>query len=694
MNNQWSTKSYRRWLVDMHIPDWNEKFLSKIDPENYAEMMVLSGTDTAIIYAASCLGICNWPTKSGYMHKQLRGRDLIKELITACRKKDLNIVVYYNIWSRWAYDTHPEWRIVLPNGKGTVENGWRYGLCCPNTGFRDYVAAQLREICEGYDFDGMWIDMIGWFGKICYCDSCRKRFLAETGHELPQIINWDDPVWVKFQRKREEWFAEFAKLVSSTIKNAKPGATVALQHTSIIHGWAGGINYEFTRQSDYLAGDFGGGPLEESAICKLLNGLTQTRPVEFMMPYCENLSHHTTEKPEELLQMEAYAAIANQCCYVLISAVDPEGTLNSADYETGGRIYHEIKRYEKYLTPNAEIMADVAIYWSLPSMMNIALNGTDTKNFKMDLSYYKNIQKIVRTLIDENIAFTIITEKDLTRLDDYKLLILSDVMVMNDNETTAFREFVKKGGNLYASGMTSLYNKHREKQPDFQLADIFGVSFSGKSTDENITYISPAGHLESFWGSCTKEYPLMLNGKQVIVSKRDDSQVLGSITLPYGDSMELNRFGTANSNPPGINTSYPSLIRNRFGKGDVIYCAGPLELQPFTKHRKILSGIFDGMLECRTWKSNAPKPVEIIVFKDEPDSRLIINILNYQETVPPIPVRNIKIKINMDNILPEKLYIVPDEIPVEYQMTENGDLEFTASEVNMYSMYILKYRKK
>ena len=180
--------------------------------------MALAGVDTAIIYAGSCLGICNWPTKYGHMHKQLKGRDILKEIITECRNKGLHVVVYFNIWSRWAYDTHPEWRIILPNGKGTVEDGWRYGLCCPNTLYQKYVLNIIDELSSGYDMDGMWIDMIGWFGKICYCTGCRTKFLAETGKELPRKIDWQNPDWVLFQRKREEWLSAFAEAIVKTAK--------------------------------------------------------------------------------------------------------------------------------------------------------------------------------------------------------------------------------------------------------------------------------------------------------------------------------------------------------------------------------------------------------------------------------------------------------------------------------------------
>ena len=51
-DKKWFQKAYKRILVDMHIPDWNDEFLRDFDPENYADMMQLAGIDTAEIYSS------------------------------------------------------------------------------------------------------------------------------------------------------------------------------------------------------------------------------------------------------------------------------------------------------------------------------------------------------------------------------------------------------------------------------------------------------------------------------------------------------------------------------------------------------------------------------------------------------------------------------------------------------------------
>ena len=118
----WYKESNFRNLVDMHIPDWNPDFMTKFDPEHYADCMAAAGVDTALVYAGNCLGICFFPTKYGHMHEGLHGRDIIRETLDALRARDIRPIVYFNIWSRWAYETHPEWRMRTADG-GTPRGG-------------------------------------------------------------------------------------------------------------------------------------------------------------------------------------------------------------------------------------------------------------------------------------------------------------------------------------------------------------------------------------------------------------------------------------------------------------------------------------------------------------------------------------------------------------------------------------------
>ena len=180
----WTKGNYRRNLMDMHIDDWNEEFLSKVDPAEYVEALADAHVQCAMVKAKPHTGLCYWPCTTGRMHRGLKGRDFFGEMVRRCHEKGIAVIAYYSqIFDNWAYDNHPEWRLIGPDGRTFREyrnmdqfrNG-RYGICCPNNpGYRAYVKANLQELNRLYNFEGMFLDMTFW-PEICYCPSCRERY--------------------------------------------------------------------------------------------------------------------------------------------------------------------------------------------------------------------------------------------------------------------------------------------------------------------------------------------------------------------------------------------------------------------------------------------------------------------------------------------------------------------------------------
>jgi len=140
----WFKNCWRRILVDMHIPDWSPEFLSKLDPEKYVKMMEAGGTKGVMLYANSHVGLCYYPTKTGQMHKNLHNHGFFGEVTDLCHERGLKVVIYYSlIFNNWAYINHPDWRI-RPGGKQLT--GTRYGLCCPNSPYRQFALEQTAIV--------------------------------------------------------------------------------------------------------------------------------------------------------------------------------------------------------------------------------------------------------------------------------------------------------------------------------------------------------------------------------------------------------------------------------------------------------------------------------------------------------------------------------------------------------------------
>jgi hypothetical protein len=98
--------------------------------------------------------------------------------------------------------------------------------------------------------------MIGWFGLICYCPDCRRRFFEETGREIPTVVDWYNPEWVEFQRKREEWYVDFTKIIDNTVRSLKQDVSITYQCAGWLGGWSGAVTQEFMSMSDYLRATF------------------------------------------------------------------------------------------------------------------------------------------------------------------------------------------------------------------------------------------------------------------------------------------------------------------------------------------------------------------------------------------------------------------------------------------------------
>ena len=655
----------------MHIADWNPEFMSRFDPEKYAEAVSASGVDTAIIYSGSCLGICYWPTRAGHMHEGLKGRDIFGETVEACKRRGLRVVAYYNIWNRWEFDHHPQWRMRDIEGRAPqVEYGERFGLCCPNTGYKDFVRQQIEDLCSHYSFDGLWIDMIGWFGTVCYCDDCRRVYREQTGKELPEKVDFADPNWVRFIRKRQEWQADFAQMINDTARAAQPGISVTHQVTSFLNGWPGGASMAFLDKCDYLAGDFYLGPAPEAFVCKFLRAASRSQPIEFMVSRCIDLYEHTTTKSVDLLTMQMFMAVSHLSAFVFIDAIDPAGTVNRELYDTMHSVLSRMDPFLEYMHPASRQMADVAIYFNpdnVTSELTVDTSFSGANRFpQLQYAY-----AVAKTLIDANIPFDVVTPRNRDSLSDHAVVILSECQMLDQAETDCLRAYVREGGKLYVSGKTGLVDGCGKPWGDFALADVLGVHDAGE-TEWDTTYMTPAPSGKDAFAGYRPGCPLCLTRRQAVIRADDDAEILATRSMPYNDPHDNQRFAAAISNPPGEDTDEPCVTLHPYGKGQAMYAAGVLEAVEYDAQRavfaRLLQQLMGGPFSVQT---NAPKPVQINVFR-QPEGRMVLNLLNFQQELPAVPVHDLWVTITLEaNERVTAAYYAKDRTPCAFEQIGN-----------------------
>ena len=564
--SKWPDETYRRLLIDTHVPDWDPALLAKFDPVDYVNTIAKAGFQSFMQYANSHVGLSLWRTQLGQMHANMKGRDYFGEVMQECKRHGLHALAYYSlVYDNWAFQHHPDWRILPDEGSPTFLGG-RYGVVCPNSPYRDHALACLRELVGNYDFEGIFLDMVFW-PTVCYCAHCTARFWHEEGTEPPRTVDWDDPTWRKFQAARQRWMLEFAQAVTRTIKATRP-ITVCHQYATVYLNWMLGAPLELRDAMDFVGGDFYGGPAQHSLVCKTYYGLTLKRPFEFMTSRTRNLRDHVTIKPFEEIRVESFVAPLHSAAFLMIDAINVDGTLNHGVYDLMGKVNAQRAPYEPFF--GGDLQADVAIYYDKESFYNPAEQKMRVGQMRaLDNCPHRDaVVGLARILREAHIPFGVVTNANLDQLNNYRAVLLPTVFEMTADQAAQFRGFVKAGGVLYASGPSSL-DRFDKAGPRFMLEDVFGVRYAGRAGSA-WTYLSPKD--DSVQKVLWPQEALSFPGPMIKAVTLPGAEVLATVTLPFV-APELGQaigshFGAIHSNPPALTPGTdPGIVIEHLRKG-------------------------------------------------------------------------------------------------------------------------------
>jgi hypothetical protein len=640
----WMKNCYARLLIDNHITECDDSFMTRFDPGNYADMAQKAQVDSAMVYACCHNGNCYYPTKVGHMHKNLEGRDIFGETIECLKKENILPIAYTTvIFHNDSAINNPQWRMKDVNGK---ERHNRYRFSCPNN--RDYLEFTKKQCSEiiSYDVQGIFIDMTFW-PMICHCDSCRKKYKEEAGTTIPETIEWSNPEWISFQRARERWMGEFALKLTSHIKDEKPGITVVHQFSPVLHGWFLGQSSAISDASDYSSGDFYGDITQQRFGAKVFDAFSKITPYEYMTSRCVDLHDHTSTKSGDELFCHAATTLANGGAYFFIDAINPDGTLCEETYEKLGNVSERLRPHKDFIQKHTpEIFAETGVYFSMQSCVNFNAEKVDIKRFDEDSSnmnirqspHLDEAMGTAKTLNKLHIPYKVITDK--TRdLSGFKTIVLNNVVFLSEEETVRLRQFVENGGTLIATGLSSLYCGDKS-DGDFALKDVLGVSFTGKMS-EKINYLTVDYEKNSFV-SCQDSAPL---------TKAVSANAMALLTEPHFKCNDKDIYASIHSNPPGILTEYSALAENKFGKGKCVYLASSIMTSPNHAQQEFAASLFQEQIRPGALiSSNAPSCVETTILKSAVSNSWILCLVNFQEELPNIPVHDLETILNIPEV--------------------------------------------
>jgi hypothetical protein len=415
-----------------------------------------------------------------YRPPLLGDRDLYGELTRAAHDSGLVVLARMdsNRTHEAFYKAHPDWFALDASGKPYRE-GEQYIACVNSPYYEEFLPSILREIIERTHPEGIADNSWSGLGRdrICHCQSCAKKFKDRTGKTIPGANNWDDPnyrEWIRwnYARRLEIWD------LNNRVTRAAGGPDclwVGMNSGSISGQCRSFRDYpEICRRAeiillDHQARGEAAGFHQNAETGKLIHGLLgweKLIPESMAMYQAGRPTFRKASKPEaeaRLWMLEGFAGTI-QPWWHHIGAYQED----RRQYRTVEQINRWHEAHQEYLIQR-EPVASVGIVWS---QQNIDYYGRDHPEEMVELPFRGMADALVRARIPYIPVHADHIQRDGVQ---FSVLILPNVAVLSESQCLAVQHFVERGGNLIATGQTSLYDQDGQPYPDFVLADLFGA---------------------------------------------------------------------------------------------------------------------------------------------------------------------------------------------------------------------------
>lgn len=471
-------KTFRGYLIDHHSPAPPTVDFSSLDVAEYERFYKEANISNLMLYTKDHWGYSYYDTKIGTKHPALT-IDYIAEISSILRRNNIEFNAYYCL----EYDTlapiqHPEWAIRDKDGNAFSLKGRmaKWGMACYETGYRQYVLGQLAEVVRGYHPDSLFLDI---FGKsLCYCDSCKAKFKARYGYDLPvaERIPTDEKITFDFGEKGhdvnaflEDCAQEMLAEIIKTVKDIDPTIKVTINFAALYPKKIRDmLDYQFTEPwaGNWLSAAYS----------------RDTAKGQYPQLGPGDVSEVYNYRPDSVYELAAAQIVANGCrAFFYSGSQHVDGTLEHVEAKKVGAAFAEVEQFEQYLQDRT-VLADIAIVQSDSS--SAARSGNEVvmnaigRCKKPDA--HRDALLGAMTLCDySKYSWRVIPEQELddTTAAGFRCIVLAGAFRITEQLEAVLRRFVANGGSLLADSACGLYNADGTQRSDFVLADLFGCRY-------------------------------------------------------------------------------------------------------------------------------------------------------------------------------------------------------------------------
>lgn len=656
---------FRQVHLDFHTSECLSGIGSKFSKEQFQRALKLGHVDSITLFSKCHHGWAYHPSEANEMHPGL-DFDLLGAQIEAAHEIGVKTPVYLSAGlDEKTARRHPEW--LLRNADETI--GWTpdftrpgYHRLCFGTPYLDYLLAQIAEVCENYDADGIFLDIVGIIP--CYCQTCVRR-MRERG--------WDPYKPENAYRLAVETYLNYTRRVRETIDRYHPGMPVFHNAGHIDIG-----NREFAHANTHLeleslpTGGWGYDHFPLSA------AYARTLGMEYLGmtgKFHRSWGEFGGFKHPNALRYEAALSLANGAKCSIGDQLHPLGFMEEATYRLIGTAYAEVEKKEPWCG-HVEAVADVAIL-----SQEAVFHHMHPAECPPERNSWKGSAGASRILLEGKCLFDVVdTEED---FDRYKVLILTDDSLVDDKIADKLRAFAAGGGKILASGESALYADGRGFAVDLGAEAIGKAKFVP-------SYLRPKFEMNGLWNAAYVIY-------EPSMEVRATGEVIGLREDPYFERT-VEHFSSHAQTPNDISKSYPAITVGRDGA----YIAYNI----FTEYAKMgsliaretVTHVLDLLLgEEKTLTTNLPAQGVTTLMRQEAEHRYVNHLLyaapvrrgertEIIEDLVPIYGTEVSLKLCK---APSRVYLAPQMKDIDFSY-DDGILTYTVDRFECHQMVVIE----
>ena len=520
--------------------------------------------------------IAFYPTKVP-LHKRARDlgdRDMLGEMIKGARALKMSVIcrVDPHAMSEEAYAAHPEWAACTEDGKPrrhwAAADMW---VTCQNGGFYfDFMPAVLREIATLYKPEGFFGNR--WAGSgMCWCNTCRTKFRAATGLELPVSNDPQEP-------RRKAYILWNAQMRAQQFALWNEAAKAASRDGFFSPN--GGLNDPNTVIHPLVAVDRQGRS-GTTPVWTMGKYAKQVRAYMQNLPVCglfnvgvedENRWKDSVQRGPEL-EAWAHSGIAQGFrpwfCKFNARVFDPRWVAPVS------KIFQWHYANDKYMRNTANL-AKVAILNSYQSGTftagGVAPAAGDGIRAAQRVGDAQN--GYYQALVEARIPFEMADDRQMEpqHIGRYRVLVLPDIAALSEAQCQQIRDYVIAGGRIVATGETSLYDELGRKRANFGLADLFGCDYVKTESAIKNSYLTPR-HPHALTRGLENAPRVIAATQQLTVKPHDDARQPLTLVPSYPDLPMERVFPESGQEATNISAVFCRDV----GKGRVVYFPSDLD---------------------------------------------------------------------------------------------------------------------